>query len=337
MSYKNNDYYEILEIPRDASQDEIKKAYRKLSKKYHPDMNPGFREHAEEVFKNVRRAYETLSDPKKRADYDRANETEDESVAKQEEGIQQKHPGSHVKSKADQKDLQVRYGLGVLLYLFLLWQSNASSTGKAESRTAGQNVGNYAHQGIVDPEGSKEIPPAQKPKGESYPSEQKKSIVSDSNSDFMNEPFKKGWFSSGLTYLEIARSISCGEDFLPEPLDDLRQETSRSEAFSENPFYKVTVYWPKDKNPTGTKKMYVKYCSVAIGNTYDSLLRTNVKKQIGTGSVVFFHWENQDDYIYWKRESGNCPKPSERFGARISISILTSCSWKNTHENETIY
>lgn len=62
------DYYDVLGVGKDASQDDIKKAYRKLSKKYHPDINkePG----AEEKFKDVNEAYETLSDEQKRSQYD---------------------------------------------------------------------------------------------------------------------------------------------------------------------------------------------------------------------------------------------------------------------------
>ncbi|SHE30763.1 molecular chaperone DnaJ [Caldanaerobius fijiensis DSM 17918] len=63
------DYYEILGVDRNASQDDIKKAYRKLAKKYHPDMNPGDKE-AEQKFKEINEAYEVLSDPEKRARYD---------------------------------------------------------------------------------------------------------------------------------------------------------------------------------------------------------------------------------------------------------------------------
>ena len=64
------DYYEILEISRTATQEEIKKAYRKMALKYHPDRNPGDKE-AEEKFKLVNEAYQVLSDENKRAVYDR--------------------------------------------------------------------------------------------------------------------------------------------------------------------------------------------------------------------------------------------------------------------------
>src|SRR5450432_4053001 len=63
------DYYEILEITREETADGIKKSYRKLAVRYHPDKNPGDKT-AEEKFKELGEAYEALSDPQKRAAYD---------------------------------------------------------------------------------------------------------------------------------------------------------------------------------------------------------------------------------------------------------------------------
>lgn len=65
-----HDYYEILGVPRDVSQDDLKKAYRRMAMQYHPDRNPGDKE-AEEKFKEAAQAYSVLSDPEKRTQYDR--------------------------------------------------------------------------------------------------------------------------------------------------------------------------------------------------------------------------------------------------------------------------
>ena len=64
------DYYEVLGVDRSVDEAALKKAYRQLAKKYHPDVNPGDKE-AEAKFKEINEAYEVLSDPQKRAAYDR--------------------------------------------------------------------------------------------------------------------------------------------------------------------------------------------------------------------------------------------------------------------------
>jgi molecular chaperone DnaJ len=64
------DYYEVLGVDRNASETEIKKAYRKLARQYHPDMNPDNQEEAAEKFKEVHEAYEVLGDQEKRGRYD---------------------------------------------------------------------------------------------------------------------------------------------------------------------------------------------------------------------------------------------------------------------------
>src|SRR5215213_1354516 len=70
------DYYQVLGIKREAKPEEIKKAYRRLARKHHPDVNPGDKS-AEDRFKKITEAHDVLSDPKKRSVYDRFGQYSD--------------------------------------------------------------------------------------------------------------------------------------------------------------------------------------------------------------------------------------------------------------------
>jgi molecular chaperone DnaJ len=76
----NNDYYKVLGVSRSAKADDIKKAYRRLARKHHPDVNPGDKD-SEERFKQISEAFEVLSDPKKRDIYDRYGHYSEQAAA----------------------------------------------------------------------------------------------------------------------------------------------------------------------------------------------------------------------------------------------------------------
>ncbi|WP_194974776.1 DnaJ C-terminal domain-containing protein [Aquiflexum lacus] len=93
------DYYKILEIDRNASADDIKKAYRKLARKYHPDLNPNDKE-AENKFKQVNEANEVLSDPEKRKKYDQYGQDWKHAEEFERGGQRQSRPRGQQSSRA---------------------------------------------------------------------------------------------------------------------------------------------------------------------------------------------------------------------------------------------
>ncbi len=105
---EKRDYYEVLGVSRDASKDEIKKAYRRLAKKWHPDMNPDNREEAEERFKEISEAYAVLSDDEKRRLYDQYGHA----------GIDGRYSQEDIFRGADFGDIFGGFGFGDIFDMF---------------------------------------------------------------------------------------------------------------------------------------------------------------------------------------------------------------------------
>ncbi|PWR75956.1 molecular chaperone DnaJ [Methanospirillum stamsii] len=109
------DFYEILGVKKDASQDDLKKAFRHLARKYHPDLNQGSSE-AEEKFKEVNEAYQVLSDPQKKAQYDQVGHADFK-------------PGEYTQANPPSYDDLFRdFGLGDIFDAF------STGTGRVRSR-----------------------------------------------------------------------------------------------------------------------------------------------------------------------------------------------------------
>ncbi len=125
------DYYQVLGVPRDATPDVIKKAYRKLAVKFHPDKNPGNAQ-AEEKFKEVTEAYAVLSDAEKRRQYDQFGEA----------GFHQRYSREDIFQGADLGDIFREFGIGgddIFSHLFGGGRGRGASFGGRPRAIKGQD------------------------------------------------------------------------------------------------------------------------------------------------------------------------------------------------------
>jgi curved DNA-binding protein len=125
------DYYEILGVPKSASEDDIKKAYRKLALKYHPDRNPGDKQ-AEEQFKGINEAYAVLSDKDKRKEYDTYGMS----------GFQQRYSQEDIYRNFNIGDLfkDLGFGTGDIFSMIFGRQPGGPGAGRETGRPGGRRV-----------------------------------------------------------------------------------------------------------------------------------------------------------------------------------------------------
>jgi curved DNA-binding protein len=123
LSMVQKDYYEVLGLSRDASEDEIKRAYRKLALKFHPDHNPDHSE-SEEKFKEIGEAYAVLSDSEKRRTYDRFGYI----------GFKRKHTREDVWKGFNFEEIFREFGFGFEFERFLRRQSFCGKRGRGCGR-----------------------------------------------------------------------------------------------------------------------------------------------------------------------------------------------------------
>ncbi len=119
----NKDLYKLLGLSRDASQDDVQQAHRKLIRKHHPDVNPGDHS-AEERFKEIQRAYEVLSNPEKRREYDKRFSTSSrENSDRPRAGAASRKPGESTTYTSTEQASRNRgplFSLGYLLGIALV-------------------------------------------------------------------------------------------------------------------------------------------------------------------------------------------------------------------------
>jgi len=153
MAIAFKDYYQILGVPKTATEDEIRKEYRSLARKHHPDLNPG-KQSAEDKFKEINEAYEVLSDPEKRLKYDQLG-----STSPAEGGFRQ--PNGWANGRADSHNGNNGFGQehgaeGFSDFFEGLFGGRGAARGGATFRMAGQDVNatislilEEAHSGVL--------------------------------------------------------------------------------------------------------------------------------------------------------------------------------------------
>lgn len=131
------DYYNVLEISKEASQEDIKKAYRRLARKYHPDLNPNDAD-AQKKFQAVNEANEVLSDPEKRKKYDQYGK--DWKHADTFQGQSQRGPGGFQGGQYRTEDFEQAFGQGGFSDFFESLFGRGAGTGESKIRFKGQDI-----------------------------------------------------------------------------------------------------------------------------------------------------------------------------------------------------
>ncbi|MBD3629076.1 J domain-containing protein [Cyclobacterium sp.] len=133
------DYYSLLEVPKTASQEEIKKAYRKLARKYHPDLNPDDKE-AQKKFQALNEANEVLSDPEKRKKYDQFGKEWKHADAFQQGSARQGQGGARSRQQYSAEDFEQAFGQGGFSDFFESLFGAGSSRSGSRVRFKGQDL-----------------------------------------------------------------------------------------------------------------------------------------------------------------------------------------------------
>jgi len=156
MREKTMNYYEILEVSKTASPDEIKSSYKKLVKKYHPDLYKGDKNFAEQKIKEINEAYDVLSNPEKKLaydesfyqpvistnDYDTPQQTSANFSSREEESPFNKFVTEKLEHLTKKRQIQIFFvilAITFILFLINLWQLNHYLTSHPETTLAPKN------------------------------------------------------------------------------------------------------------------------------------------------------------------------------------------------------